>query len=115
MGNEDFRGTVLDEQNMDKWMQMRELAREITELTTELRSPFFPFDNHDKSARVVLRGQHPVALMDKRVNEKISELFTLADFVTLAIPEGTDEIQMCFVIGNMWKEWKTVDECEKET
>ena len=114
MGNEDFRGTVLDEKKMDKWMEMREIAREITELTTELRYIFTPFDNHDKSASVILRGQHPVALLDKRVNEKISELFTMADFVTLAIPEGTDEIQMCFTLSNMWKEWRTVDEAEEE-
>ena len=103
-----FRGTVLDDAKIERLNKMKEKAAEIVKLTNgHLRRVPFPYTNHDKSASVLLRGENPILMMDTRIAKLVGELCGLADMLSIAIVENTEEIQMCFMVWNIWKEWRT--------
>ena len=104
---ENFRGTVLDENKMMLLNMMKSYARDIADASGgELRFVDYPFDNHDRTASVILRGPSPILLMSTRAVKIIGTLCSMADTLSMAKVEGTNEIQMCFTICEMWKEWR---------
>ena len=104
---ENFRGTVLDEGRMAVLGKMKSKAAMVVSLSHgEIWCVPTAFDNHCKTASVIIRGEHPIVILDTRISKLIAELWNMSDDVAVAIPDGTHDIQMCFSIWDMWKEWR---------
>ena len=104
---ENFRGTVLDDGKIILLNMMKAEAQNIAAASGgALRFVDYPFDNHDRTASVILRGVPPILLMNAYVVKKIGNLCSAADTLSMAVVDGTDEIQMCFTICEIWKEWR---------
>lgn len=104
---ENFRGTVPDDKKMELLARMRATAAEIEKLTRcALRSIPHPVDNHDRTACVLLRGKSPILVLDAGAVDKIGALCTMADSMTIAVGEDASDIQMCFMVSDVWKEWR---------
>lgn len=104
---ENFRGTVPDENKAAVLNKLKEQARLVASASAgELRCINNPFTNRERTASVILRGPHPVLLMNTDVVKQLGTLFDMADMVSFAVVDETDDIQLCFTVCDMWAEWR---------
>lgn len=102
---EHFLGIELNEEKMERLNAMRDACRRIAELEPQISNPFYPFDNKQRNASVKLETKNPLWTFNPDAIRLLSELFSLADNVSICVVDGTDTIRIMFSITDMWSKF----------
>lgn len=105
---ENFRGTELDETNLNRLNRMRGLCRSIAEAEPRIKNPFTPFDNTCRHASVTLETGNPFWTFDARVTKALPELLSLSDDFSVCIVDGTETIRLMCSVHDMWKSFDDI-------
>lgn len=99
--NEAFRGTEMVPEKVEVYNKLKEHAAAISKA---MRPPWHADDLElrEQNTFVYVDFPLPVSILNDSIRNRISEMYKLADMVTLA--DVNCRLRMTFTVANVWKE-----------
>lgn len=99
--NENFRGTTVDSEKIEKFTTLRTKADELAHLvrgTLKVSPP----DNTKRNAMLMIDFALPVAIFNESVRKRLAELIVAADDVSFAAKDSV--LRLSLGVHGIWKE-----------